>query len=89
MTASTGHGPLRRVAAGLAVISAFVHAAMLRQHVDRFAVVLIDTPARQGHGGCQGGRSRQVGVAVWVRRRSMTSVMDKWIQATELGGLVS
>lgn len=41
MTASTGHGTLRRVAAGLAVISAFVHAAMLRQHVDRFAVVLL------------------------------------------------
>jgi hypothetical protein len=41
MTASTGHGTLRRVAAGLAVISAFVHATMLRQHVDRFAVVLL------------------------------------------------
>ncbi|MCX5336526.1 hypothetical protein [Streptomyces sp. NBC_00140] len=41
MTAPTGHGTLRRVAAGLAVISAFVHAAMLRQHVDRFAVVLL------------------------------------------------
>ncbi|MGW7210823.1 hypothetical protein [Streptomyces sp. NPDC054837] len=41
MTAPTGHGTLRRLAAGLAVISAFVHAAMLRQHVDRFAVVLL------------------------------------------------
>ncbi|MFD3844131.1 hypothetical protein ACFWWC_49425 [Streptomyces sp. NPDC058642] len=41
MTTSTGHGTLRRVAAGLAVISAFVHAAMLHQHVDRFAVVLL------------------------------------------------
>jgi hypothetical protein len=41
MTASTGHGTLRRVAACLAVISACVHAAMLRQHVDRFAVVLL------------------------------------------------
>ncbi|MGP4050058.1 hypothetical protein [Streptomyces sp. 2A115] len=41
MTASTGHGTLRRVAASLAVISAVAHAAMLHQHVHRFAVVLL------------------------------------------------
>ncbi|MGW1761673.1 hypothetical protein [Streptomyces mirabilis] len=32
---------------------------------------------------------RKVGVAVGVRRRSMTSVMDQWIIATELTGRVS
>jgi hypothetical protein len=41
MTASTGHGILSRVAAGLAVISALVHVAMLYQYGDRFAVVLL------------------------------------------------
>ncbi|KUM67072.1 hypothetical protein AQI70_36745 [Streptomyces curacoi] len=36
-----------------------------------------------------GGASRQVGVAVRVRRRSVTSLMDQWIIATELAGRVS
>jgi hypothetical protein len=35
------------------------------------------------------GASRQVGVAVRVRRRRMTSLMDQWIIATELAGSVS
>ncbi|MFF2517425.1 hypothetical protein [Streptomyces sp. NPDC058086] len=33
--------------------------------------------------------SRQVGVAVRGRRRSLTSVMDQWITATELTGRLS
>ena len=35
------------------------------------------------------GGARQVGVEVWVRRRSMTSVMDQWIIAAELVVFVS
>lgn len=42
-----------------------------------------------GGDGCQAGGSRQVKVAVRVRRRSMTSVMDQWTHATELAGLAS
>lgn len=40
-------------------------------------------------GGCHGGGSRQVKVAARVSRRSITSVMDQWIAATELAGFAS